>query len=252
MNRGGPKKRTTVFDASPVPVRKRPIGDDGRGRRGGGGGGGPARGCQARAPPPRPDPEAIEIGKGPRSQSFFSPPFQRGRGSSGTAKPRRQSPPASKTGGPRREGMFVHGAPSWSQRCSTPQTFFERRGRPPFSPPQGRGKGVVARREGGSREGQEREGATLGLTGVNHLHRRSSSLRPPSARPRPGGRPNGTERREGRRKEDFGSPCSFLPGDPGGPNRQKKKPEKLRATRKRRPRPCVPSLFLLSSLGSFP
>lgn len=42
--------------ASPVPVQKRPIGDDGRGRRGGGGGGSPARGCQARAPPPRPDP----------------------------------------------------------------------------------------------------------------------------------------------------------------------------------------------------
>jgi hypothetical protein len=74
-------------------------------------------------------------------------------------------------------------------------------------PPRGR----VAR---GAGEGR----SDMGLTGVNHLHGVPPSP-PPSARPRPGGRPNGTERREGRRKDS--RPLSFLPGDPGGPNRQK-------------------------------
>lgn len=73
----------------------------------------------------------------------------------------------------------------------------------PPSPARGRGW-LPAARAGRARVGEGR--SDTGSTGVNHLRARSS-LSAPSARPRPGGRPNGTERREGRRED----PSSLLP-----------------------------------------
>jgi hypothetical protein len=88
-------------------------------------------------------------------------------------------------------------------------------------------EGVAARREGGSREGREAIADWV-------LHRRRSPA--PSARPRPGGRPNGTERREGGKRF---RPSPFPPATPDAQLGTNKKP---RATRKRRPALPSPSL----------
>lgn len=216
---------------SPVPVRKRPIGDDGRGRRGGGGGGGPARGCRARAPPPRPDPEAIEkLGKGPRSRLARN----RERASGRPTLDGKALPPHGE--GPDERGCLCTLLPRGAKDAQPHRpSSSDGDALPPSSPSPAKARRgwLPTARAGRARVGERRSG--MGLTGVNHL-RAVPLPPPPSARPRPGGRPNGTERREGRREELV--PLAFLPGDPGGPNRHTN--EKLRATRKRRPRPRVP------------
>lgn len=150
LNRGGPK-RTTAFDASPVPVRKRPIGDDGRGRRGGGGGGGPARGCRARAPPPRPDPDANENGKGPRSQ--LEPPLG---GARALGRPHLdgKAPPPQKREGPDERGCLCTVLPRGAKDAQPHRPSSSDGDALPPPALTGEEEGVVARREGGSREGR--------------------------------------------------------------------------------------------------
>lgn len=161
---------------SPVPVRKRPIGDDGRGRRGGGGGGGPARGCRARAPPPRPDPEAIEnVGKGPVPGSLAT----RERASGRPTLDGKALPPHGE--GPDERGCLCTLLPRGAKDAQPHRpSSSDGDALPPSSPSPAKARRgwLPTARAGRARVGERRSG--MGLTGVNHL--RAVPLPPPPRR----------------------------------------------------------------------